>query len=1027
MTSAVCLLFPLLLTLASCRPGAERQGILIIRGDDQKLALDREGLKAEVTSDLAYLAEDSLRKYRQLMLAGFSADSLTAGHQRNVERFIQMGGQVYVQQLSMSYQRQWLLLENLLDTDREEALKMNVLANAGESINALSLGNGRIYHLPVALDWEAREFTDLLLQNDEEGGQTDEASLPPYPNPERFTYTTLFSGLNEPTEFEVLPNRDILLVERGGAIKYYDQQLDEIKTIGKVPVNYTQSNGLNGLALYPYFRRKPWVFVSYSHATEPFQYISRFYLAGDSLIMNSEKVIMKVPHQPEDANHASNALEFDAAGNLYIGFGDYTWQPEGYAPIDERPGELRRDAQRTAGNANNPLGGILRIHPEEDGTYSIPEDNLYSEDDSLSQAEIYVQGCRNPYRFSVDPQTQYLYFGDVGPDATVDSERGTQGYEEINLATEAGFFGWPYFVANNIAYPDFDFATQEVGTAFDPLSPQNDSPNNTGLKALPSAHPAILWYPRQPTTEFPGMGQGGMNIMVGPVFHSKQYPFSQDKLPDYFDGKLFFYDWVRGWVKTATLDENYRVVQVEPFLDTLHFAHPMDMRLGPKGALYVLDYGSQGYAKNLDAKVVRISYPRGNRQSVARIYTSGVAGAAPFEVNLSAADSYDPDGDSLTYTWEVEENRLDGKELGYRFDEAGEHEVRLLVEDSQGAVAKASARISVGNAPPEIRLITEGNCSFYWDSLVYRVEVEDQEDGSLSDGQIAKDEVQLRFTFQPTEKASNPTGNIHDLLDGKLLVEENGCVACHSLNTRSLGPSYTEVALRYRDQENRDMLVQKIIQGGEGNWNMGRAMPAHQFIEEAEVKKMVSYILSLANQPNTEKAGASGVLVFDHSKEDNTGKYHLEISYEDRGGEKVGPIKSRREYIFMSPKLSAQAADYWQGVAQRVNGISLVQESGAYLLYQNIDLRNISNIEVRLKAMLSGKLEVRLHAPDGPIAGSIPIAQNAAWHGVVIPLQPTDTRQDIYFVFQAEPSDSPSNLFMLDTFHFQRTVTALDF
>ena len=291
MTSAVCLLFPLLLTLASCRPGAERQGILIIRGDDQKLALDREGLKAEVTSDLAYLAEDSLRKYRQLMLAGFSADSLTAGHQRNVERFIQMGGQVYVQQLSMSYQRQWPLLENLLDTDREEALKMNVLANAGESINALSLGNGRIYHLPVALDWEAREFTDLLLQNDEEGGQTDEASLPPYPNPERFTYTTLFSGLNEPTEFEVLPNRDILLVERGGAIKYYDQQLDEIKTIGKVPVNYTQSNGLNGLALYPDFRRKPWVFVSYSHATEPFQYISRFYLAGDSLIMNSEKVI----------------------------------------------------------------------------------------------------------------------------------------------------------------------------------------------------------------------------------------------------------------------------------------------------------------------------------------------------------------------------------------------------------------------------------------------------------------------------------------------------------------------------------------------------------------------------------------------------------------------------------------------------------------------------------------------------------------------------------------------------------------
>jgi len=1013
------------LAMTSCQPGEDREGVLIIRGTETSPLPDDDNMKIHVTADLAYLSEDSLQLYQQLILTGFSVDSLTAAHQRNIERFVSRGGQLYLHQLQMNYQRQWPLAERLiLKTRRTTDEPKNLLAARQSEVPYVNYGNGSVFSLTDAR-WSGSEIAAFLQQKQDTQTWLTASSLPSYPDPQRFTYTTLFSGLKEPTEFEVLPNRDILLVERGGAVKYYDQQLDEIKTIAQLAVNYTQSNGLNGLALYPDFRQKPWVFLSYSHVSEPFQYISRFYLAGDSLIMNSEKVIMKVPHKPEDANHASNALEFDAAGNLYIGFGDYTWQPEGYAPLDERPGELRRDAQRTAGNANNPLGGILRIHPEEDGTYSIPEGNLYPKSDSLSLAEIFVQGCRNPYRFSVDPETQYLFFGDVGPDATVDSERGTQGYEEINLAREAGFFGWPYFVANNLAYPDFDYATEKVGDLFDPAAPVNNSPNNTGLRELPPARPAILWYPREPTTEFPGMGQGGMNIMVGPVFHSALYPFAKDKLPDYFDGKLLFYDWVRGWVKTATLDEDYRVVQVEPFLDTLHFAHPMDMRFGPDGALYVLDYGSQGYAKNLDAKLVRISYPRGNRQPVARIRASETVGAAPFEVTLSATDSYDADGDSLMFTWEIDEKRLPGKVLVYRFEEVGEHEVRLIVEDSQGATDEASILISVGNTPSEIRLITQGNRSFYWDSLAYRVEVQDPEDGSLSAGQIPAGDVKLRLTYQPSAVLSNPSGNIHDLWDGKQLVLENGCVACHNADTRSLGPSYTEVALRYRDQEKRDMLAQKILQGGEGNWNMGRAMPAHPFLEEAEIKKMVSYILSLANQPQTEKVGTSGVLVFDQSQEENTGKYRLEISYEDQRVEKVGAIRSSKKYTFRSPRLLANEADYWRGVAQRVNGIALVQENEAYLRYQDIDLRQINRIGVRLKTLVAGTLEVRLNAADGPIVGKVEVDENPEWHEVEASLQQTTTQQDLYFVFRTGQPDLSSNFFILDTFYFRRAAPAL--
>lgn len=410
---------------------------------------------------------------------------------------------------------------------------------------------------------------------------------------------------------------------------------------------------------------------------------------------------------------------------------------------------------------------------------------------------------------------------------------------------------------------------------------------------------------------------------------------------------------------------------------------------------------------------------------MARIRASETAGATPLEVTFSADGSYDVDGDSLEYTWLVEEKRLSGKVLVYRFEEVGEHVVRLIVEDSQGAVAEESILINVGNAPPEIHLVTEGNRSFYWDSLTYQVEVRDREDGSLSAGQIPARDVSLRFTYQPSAVVSNPSGNIHDVRDGQQLVQENGCVACHNTDTRSLGPSYTEVALRYRDQKPRDILVQKILQGGGGNWNMGRAMPAHPFLEEAEVRKMVTYILSLANQPKTEKVGTSGVLAFDQTQEDHAGKYSLKISYKDRGGEKVGAINSSKNYIFISPKVSASTADYWQGVAQRVNGIALVQENGAYLQYKDIDLQQIHRIDVRIKAHMAGILEVSTKAPDGPLVGKVEVDKNPDWHEVRVPLQKNTTQQDLFIVFRTDQQELPTNLFTLDTLYFRRAEPEL--
>src|SRR5439155_260315 len=123
--------------------------------------------------------------------------------------------------------------------------------------------------------------------------------------------------------------------------------------------------------------------------------------------------------------------------------------------------------------------------------------------------------------------TGCLYWGDVGPDANVDSVgRGPRGYDEINQARSAGNYGWPYFVGNNQAYYKttwVDSATVIAGAQFDPAHPVNRSPNNTGLNELPRARGAYIWYPYAASPEFPIVGTGGRAVAAGPVFHRDDF------------------------------------------------------------------------------------------------------------------------------------------------------------------------------------------------------------------------------------------------------------------------------------------------------------------------------------------------------------------------------------------------------------------------------------------------------------------------------------------------------------------------
>lgn len=424
----------------------------------------------------------------------------------------------------------------------------------------------------------------------------------------RLQRTVLATNLHEPIALDLALDGRAFLGERRGAVKAWLPDSGETVTLGSLNVFTGPEDGLLGLALHPGFATNGWIFLYHSTPGVLENRVSRFTISRGALDLASQKILLRIPTLIPKPNHSGGGLGFDAAGNLFVSTGDYTYadKSEGFAPLDRRPGHELNDSERTAANTADFRGKILRLHPEADGTCTIPAGNLFPPGTPKTLPEIYVMGCRNPFRFTVDPRTGWLWWGDVGPDAPgPDPARGPAGFDEFNVAKAAGNFGWPYFSADNRPYVAFDFAAKTSGRAFDPQHPVNDSPNNTGRRELPPAQPAFLWYPPGPSSRWPEVGSGARSAMAGPVYHFDPALKSARKLPAEFDGAVFLFEWERRWIKAAWLDEAGRLRALKPFLADVKFQRPIGLKLGPDGALYLLEWGSN-WADNKDAALVRL-------------------------------------------------------------------------------------------------------------------------------------------------------------------------------------------------------------------------------------------------------------------------------------------------------------------------------------------------------------------------------------------------------------------------------------
>jgi len=1061
-----------------------------------KLGLEK-GFAVDTTESSDAFTEENLKKYRAVVFLSTTGDVLNQAQQNEFMRFIQAGGGYVGIHAAADTEYDWWWYGKLVGA----YFKSHPATQEAKFIKVKSFGNGinlpdewirtdELYNYKnisseinvlYTLDetsyegGENGDYHPIAWYHDYDGGRsfytgmghTNESFADPLfidhmyqgilyaigdkkpnfskaraiktPEENRFTKVVLGYNFDEPTEMAILPDSRIIFIERKGKVKLYDPAADSISVINTFNVWTKYEDGMLGITTDPDFEKNKWVYIYYSHPDKSANILSRFVFDGKKIDQASEIQMLEVGTQRETCCHTGGSLAFGPDNNLFLSTGDNTspFESDGFSPADEQAGRSPFDGQKGPSNTNDLRGKILRIHPEADGTYTIPEGNLFPKGEDKTRPEIYVMGNRNPYRISIDKKTGFLYWGEVGPDAGNDSpERGPRGYDEVNQAQKAGFFGWPLFVGGNYPYAKYDFATKTAGAKHDPAKPLNTSPNNTGKTELPPVSPPFIWYPYETSPDFPLMKTGGRNAMAGPVYYSEDFKGKEGAYPAYFDGKLIIYDWMRNWIHLVTMNDKGAIMDIEPFLPNMQFNNTIDMAFGPDGKLYTLEYGTQWFKQNMDARLSRIDFNGGNRVPQAVLKSNKISGALPLQVTLSAGESFDPDGDAVTYELDIKGEKLTSgsAEFSHTFDKPGIYRPTLTVTDSKGLKSTSEVTIIAGNEPPTIEVSVDGNAGYYLPggSANYKIVVTDKEDGSSADGKIAADRVLTTLDFHPQgyDMTKIAQGHQRAELPGKLLIAESDCKSCHLIDQKSAGPSYRDVAKRYaKDVRAVEVLSDKILNGGSGNWGE-IAMAAHPQLKKDQTVQMVEYILSLANEEKVKSLPLSGKANFAAVPPPGpapTSAYVLTVTYEDNGANGMPSLSTTKQFVFKAPVLTAVDASDLKGGARKLNtgGYSMLEniKHNASATFKGVDLTSVANINfvvVEMDPMKSGEIEVWLDSTEGTKLGTVSFAKAPKMEvqsGIFmrpsgISLKPLSGKHDLILVFKNDQAGD-ENLFML--------------
>ena len=551
--------------------------------------------------------------------------------------------------------------------------------------------------------------------------------------PQGFQETTLpFTTLVNPTAIEFAADGRVFVAEKSGRIKIFSNLNDSTPDLFadlSANVHNFWDRGMLGLALDPGFTTgRPYVYVLYTFdapiggspptwgdncPTPPgptgdgcvvSARLSRLTANGNQMT-GPEQVLINDWCQ-QYPSHSIGSLAFGGDGALYVSGGDGAsfnfadWGQDGnplnpcgdppggpgdpLSPPTAEGGALRSQDLRTPFDPLHPSdptsldGAILRINP--DTGQGMPDNPLAGSSDP-NERRIIAHGLRNPFRITIRPGTSEVWFGDVGWNT----------WEEINrIADPLGFvenFGWPCY--EGVGHqPGYDSANLNIcenlyaqGTGFD-VPPHYAPPYytyNHSAKVVPGES-----CPPNPD------GTGASSSTAGVAFYTGG-PF-----PDSYDGALFFADYSRDciWVMfpgtNGLPNPNNKATFVAPA------ANPVDLQVGPDGALYYPDFDG--------GTIRRIAYAA-NQPPIASATGSPTNGPAPLTVNFNGNGSSDPEGGPLTYAWDLDgDGAFDDStavQPTYTYTQPGTYNARLRVTDNQNQSAtSAPVAISANNTPP---------------------------------------------------------------------------------------------------------------------------------------------------------------------------------------------------------------------------------------------------------------------------------------------------------------------------------------